>query len=187
MRLEQIPESDRTDDQTPRRPHHVHIEREEIAPVLLGPSRGWRALTLLAGLAGGVVLILFGALALSRGDLDGSWNEPIVEVNGWPHSPMLGLLEIIGGTAMVIVSLSSVGEFLVGAIIAGFGGIALVEPTVLDDRLSVATGHGVLLVAVGGVALLSALAAYLGRRAEVIRRTSVYATRDTVVSDDTYV
>jgi hypothetical protein len=186
MKLEQIPEPRRTDEVT-RRPRPVLVDREEIAPVMLGPSRGWRALTLIAGLAGGVVLMIFGAIALSRGDLDGSWNEPIVEVNGWPHSPMLGLLEIIGGAAMVIVSLSSVGEFLVGSIIAGFGVVALVEPAVLDDRLSIDTGHSWLLVAVGGVALFSALTAYLGRRAEVVRRTSIYATDHVDITDDPYV
>ena len=88
----------------------------------------WKALTTTVGVLGGAALIVLGAVAIARGDLDGSLNLPIVEVAGWPHSPLLGILEIVAGAALAIVSLSSVGELLVSAVIAGFGAIALIEP-----------------------------------------------------------
>jgi hypothetical protein len=124
----------------------------------------WRALTAAVGVLGGAALIVLGAVAVARSDLDGSMNLPVIEVAGWPHSPLLGMIEIAAGAALVIVSLSSVGELLISAMIAGFGAIALIEPQVLDDRLNIDSTHAWLLVGLGGVGLLAALVSYLMSR-----------------------
>ena len=135
----------------------------------------WKALTAIVGVLGGAALIVFGVVAVARGDLDGSFNLPIVEVAGWPHSPLLGILEIAAGVALVIVSLSSIGELLVSAVIAGFGVIAIVEPQVLDNRLSIASMHAWLLVGIGGVGLLAALVAYVMSATRAQREADVTA------------
>jgi hypothetical protein len=120
-------------------------------------------LTLAAGVLGGGVLVIMGVLALVRGDVEGSWSDPIVLVNGWPHSPLLGLLEVVAGVALIVASLSSSSELIVGAIIAAFGVVALLEPQVLDDSLSIDPSHAWLIIAIGGVAVLGAAIAYFSR------------------------
>ena len=129
----------------------------------------WKALTAAVGVLGGAALIVVGAVALARSDLDGSMNLPVIEVAGWPHSPLLGILEIAAGAALVIVSLSSVGELLVSAVIAGFGVIAVIEPQVLDDRLNIDSTHAWLLVGLGGVGLVAALVSYVMSRSPLER------------------
>jgi len=122
------------------------------------------ALSAAVGVVGGAALMVLGGVAMARSDLDGSMNLPVIEVAGWPHSPLLGILEIAAGAGLLIVSLSSVGEPLVSALIAGFGVIALIEPRVLDDRLNIDPTHAWLLVGLGGVGLLAALVSYVMSR-----------------------
>jgi hypothetical protein len=124
----------------------------------------WKALTAVVGVLGGAALIVLGVVAVARSDLEGSMNVPVIEVAGWPHSPLLGVLQIAAGAALVVVSLSSVGELLVSAVIAGFGVIALIEPQVLDDRLNIHSTHAWLLVGLGSVGLLAALVSYVMSR-----------------------
>jgi hypothetical protein len=153
----------------------VVVDDDQLAPLTSPATRnGWRAVTLVAGLAGGALLIVLGALGLYRSDVEGSWHTPIVEVNNWPHSPLLSLLEVAAGVAMIIVSLSSVGELLIGAVIAGFGVFALVDPELLDESLSISSAHAWLMVAVGGVAVLSGLIAWIGRRTTATSHADLY-------------
>jgi hypothetical protein len=174
MRTQQVSGFDRTDTTDPYG-HPVLVDETSTAAVDYPSGAGtWRVLTLLAGVVGGAVLVIMGVLALVRGDVNGSWNEPIVMVNGWPHSPMLGLLEVIAGALLILVSLSSAGEFVVGAVIAGFGIVALLEPQVLDDALSIDPSHAWLMVAIGLVAVLSSTIAHFARRTvRVVHTTSI--------------
>ena len=127
-------------------------------------DRRWKALSATVGVLGGAGLIALGAVAVARGDLEGSLNQPVIDVAGWPHSPLLGIIEMVAGAALVVVSLSSVGELLVSTAIAGFGVIALIEPQVLDDRLTIDSTYAWLLVALGGVGVLAAIASYVMSR-----------------------
>ena len=173
MRTEQVSGLDRTDTTDPYG-HPVLVDRAATVEHSDGAGT-WRVLTLLAGVVGGAVLVIMGVLALVRGDIHGSWNEPIVMVNGWPHSPLLGLLEVVAGALLVVVSLSSAGELVVGAVIAGFGIVALLEPQVLDDALSIDPSHAWLMVAIGAVAVVSSAIARFGRRTVRVVHTSSIA------------
>ena len=64
---------------------------------------------------------------------------------------------------MIIVALSPASELIVGAIIAAFGVVALLEPQLLDDSLSIDPSHAWLIFAIGGVAVLGSAIAYLSR------------------------
>jgi hypothetical protein len=162
VRTEHVSGLDRTDTADPYG-HRVVVDERSTAPTRYSANRVWRALTLAAGVLGGAVLVVMGLLALARGDLEGSWSEPIVLVNGWPHSPLLGLLEVIAGAALITVSLSPSSELVVGAIIAAFGAVALLEPQVLDDSLRFDPSHAWLIIAIGGVAVLGSAIAYFIR------------------------
>jgi hypothetical protein len=164
MRIEHVSDLDRTDTTPVAAQRPAMVDETSHGTIDYAGTGRRRVVTLAAGVLGGAVLVVMGVLALVRGDLSGSWNEPIVMVNGWPHSPLLGLLEVIAGALLIVVSLSSAGEFIVGAAIAGFGVIALVEPTVLDDELRIDSSHAWLMIAIGGVAVLSSVIASVGRR-----------------------
>lgn len=146
------------------RPETYEASRRASRPGTITRDPRWKALTATVGVLGGAALIMLGSVALARSDLEGSFNVPVIEVAGWPHSPLLGILEIVAGVALIAVSLSSIGELLVSAVVAGFGVIALIEPQVLDDRLNIASTHAWLLVALGGVGVLAALVSYIMSR-----------------------
>ena len=110
----------------------------------------------LLGFAAGAVLIVFGLVALARGDLSGSINDPVVNVAGWPHTPLLGPLEIGAGVVLILSTVSMGTEMLVGALITIAGVVALIEPTVLSDNLSIANAHAWLIVVLGAVPFLAA-------------------------------
>ncbi len=59
--------------------------------------------------------------------------------------------------------------------IAGFGIVALLEPQVLDDALSIDPSHAWLMVAIGLVAVLSSAIAHFGRRTVRVVHTSSIA------------
>jgi hypothetical protein len=175
VRTEQVSDLERTDTTDPYG-HPAVVDETSTAVVGYSGGAGtWRVLTLLAGVVGGGVLVIMGVLALVRGDMSGSWNEPIVTVNGWPHSPLLGLLEVIAGALLIIFSLSAPGELVVGVVIAGFGVVALIEPQVLDETLSIDPSHAWLIVAIGMVAVLSSAIAHFGRRTVRTVHTSYIA------------
>jgi hypothetical protein len=161
MRTERVSGLDRADTTDPYG-HRVVVD-ESTVPTGYSRNGAWRAMTVAAGVVGGAVLVIMGVLALARGDVQGSWNDPIVLVNGWPHSPLLGALEVVAGAGLIVASLSPWSEMIVGAIIAAFGVVALLEPQVLDDSLSIDPSHAWLLVAIGGVAVGGSVIASFNR------------------------
>jgi hypothetical protein len=163
MRTEHVSGLDPTDT-TDSYAHRVVVEARSTAPTRASGNRAWRALTLAAGVLGGAVLVIMGILALMRGGVEGSWSDPLVLVNGWPHSPLLGLLEVLAGVAMIIVSPSPMSELIVGASIAVLGVVALLEPQVLDESLTIDPGHAWRIVAIGCVAVLCSAGACFSRR-----------------------
>jgi len=42
---------------------------------------------------GGILLLALGLIAIARGGLSGSITEPVVEVVGFSHTPLLGLID----------------------------------------------------------------------------------------------
>jgi len=161
VRTAHVSDLDRTD--TDPYGHRLVADQRSTAATGYSGKGAWRAVMVAAGVLGGAVLVIMGVLALVRGDVEGSWNDPIVLVNGWPHSPLLGLLEVFAGAALIIVALSPASELIVGAIIAAFGVAALLEPQLLDDSLSIDPSHAWLIFAIGGVAVLGSAIAYLSR------------------------
>ncbi len=108
------------------------------------------------GIAAGAVLIIFGLVALARGDLSGSVDEPVVKVAGWSHTPLLGLIEIGAGVLLVLSSSVMSMEMMMGAVIAVGGIVALIEPKVLSDNLSIDSGLAWLVIILGAVPFAAA-------------------------------
>jgi len=111
----------------------------------------------------GVVIAAIGIMAMSRGGLDSSLNEPMVRTAGIDQSAMLGAAELGVGLLLILGALSyaaralivGVGVLMVlGGVVLGAGGT-----TILRD---VGTVHGTgWVIMVGGI--IAIVAGSLGR------------------------
>ena len=72
----------------------------------------------------GTVLLLIGLIALVRAGTDGPWDQPVVEVLGFTHTAILGIIEIAFGVCLLLsaVTLSRGAATFFGALLA-IGGV----------------------------------------------------------------
>ena len=111
-----------------------------------------------AGTLLAIGLVVFGALALIRADVEGSLTEPVVDVADFTHTALLGLVEIATGVVMLFVSLSRDRAAILGAsLLLAIGAlIAAIEPTVLSMAIERSFAV-IVLIAAAVVALLAAI------------------------------
>jgi hypothetical protein len=135
-------------------------------------SRRWTfsAATCL-GIVAGAVLLILGVVAIARGDLKGSVNDPVVSVGGWKQTPLLGMIEIGAGIVMLLSAFAAGAEMFFGAAIAIFGIICLVQPTVLSDNLHIASSLAWVIIALGAIPLAAAAISTMSTTR--VRRTTV--------------
>ena len=123
------------------------VETERSAPVR------WDLPALLAA-ATGVALIVIGVLALVRSGIDGTWYQPVVEVAGISHTPLLGAIEVGVGVLLVLAAMA--GVRVLAALVALAAGVAAVvvaiEPGAVERELAIETEWAVAL-AVGLLAV----------------------------------
>jgi hypothetical protein len=113
-----------------------------------------------AALLGGFLVVL-GVIALARSGLD-SWTAPTELVWGFGHTPLMAVIEILLGLGMLAaVSNPFTAKTTLaglGALMAVFGAIVLLEPAVFDDLLGANRRMGLLYAGSGaGGVLLSTL------------------------------
>lgn len=118
----------------------------------------------------GGLLAALGVVALVRTGIDTPLNQPVEDVLGWDHTPLLGILEIAAGALLVLFSLRPGGRWLVAlvglALIAG-GVIMASEMDWSVDELAAEQGFGWLIAAAGALAVIAAL--LTPRRRQVVR------------------
>jgi len=117
---------------------------------------------ILAGVLGLVVAVI-GVITASRGGIDGSLNQPIVQTAGLHQSAMLGVIELGVGLLLILGSLSFAARDLIvamgvimviGGVVIGAGGT-----TILRDIGAVhSTGWAIM---IGGI--IAIVAGSLGR------------------------
>jgi hypothetical protein len=120
---------------------------------------GW-AVAPIAATAAGAVLAIIGIIAVIRAGLDESWFRPVVAVLQADHTPLLGVIEIGAGAALLVIGLA--GSRLLVAV-AGIAGALLctaaaVEPEELQRELAIESWWAWILAAAG--VLLTLLALY---------------------------
>lgn len=107
----------------------------------------------------GLVMLVVGLIAVTRGGFDGPMSEPVVRVFGFTYTTTLGLIEIGIGLCLLIsaAARSRSGELFFGAVlgIAGFVGAVQVES--FRKSLALESGMGWLAVIAGGVIVVAAL------------------------------
>ncbi len=110
-----------------------------------------------AGIAGAAILIL-GLVALSRANVDGTFNEPIFQVAGFDHTQLLAFIEVILGamllTAAGTSSLSGMRVLGAATVIGSF--VAVIEPKVLGGNLEIEGGYAILMLILGAATLIAA-------------------------------
>lgn len=135
------------------------VETERSAPVR------WDLPALLAA-ATGVALIVIGVLALVRSGIDGTWYQPVVEVAGISHTPLLGAIEIGVGVLLVLAAMA--GVRVLAALVALAAGVAAVvvaiEPGAVERELAIETEWAVALAV--GLLAVGLLILSLGRAGE---------------------
>jgi hypothetical protein len=121
----------------------------------------WWSPSQLAPLAGGVVLVVFGLVAIIKGGLGGAIDRPFVDVFGFSHTPLLGLFELGAGVILLLIALVPTGRtaaMFFGALVAIGGGLVLANLDWVNAHLTTDTSFGwMLLIVGGGVAILAAL------------------------------
>lgn len=126
----------------------------------------WDVASMLA-VAAGVALVVIGAIALVRAEIDSTWYDPVVSVLGADHTALLGAIEVGVGAVLIIAGLAGARAFAaLVALLAGIGAaIVAIEPELVDRELAIDRGWAVAL-AVGGILLALILAMAPGRTYE---------------------
>jgi hypothetical protein len=116
-------------------------------------------LQLVAAVLGGFLIVL-GVLAINAAGFE-SWTDPNVVVWGFRHTPMMAAIEIVLGLAILSATTSPFAARTtligLGALMAVFGAVVILEPSVFADWLGVNRQMGVFYVAAGcgGISLSS--------------------------------
>lgn len=132
----------------------VHDD-ERVATVV---TRRWHFSP--AGLIGatvGAILLVMGLIGLVRGDLTGSINDPVYNVAGFAHTPLLSLLEIGAGVVLVLCGLTGwmSGMLFAGAVLVVAAVVALIETSPLSINLVIDRTYSWLILALGLVTVLA--------------------------------
>lgn len=136
----------------------------ERTTVRWGP---WSPAQLISG-ALGLFLTVLGGVALARTGF-GDLTSPETTVLGFGHTPLLGIIEIVFGAALMIDAASAFASRAMligfGAIAAAFGLIVVIEPGAFQDWLGVTRDSGWLYLGLGGAAfILGLVSPVVGRR-----------------------
>lgn len=111
---------------------------------------------------GGIVLLVIGLIALARGGLDGPLDEPVVQVAGMNHTPLLGLIGAGAGLLLLISALfftdsgSRSASIFFGTLL-GIGGIVAIATPESFESLALESSYGWLCLIIGAVVVLANL------------------------------
>jgi uncharacterized membrane protein HdeD (DUF308 family) len=108
---------------------------------------------------GGIVLIVLGLIAVARGGLSGPLTEPVVDVVGFSHTPLLGLIEAGTGLILFLCALwgTRASTLFVGVLVAIAGIVVAAAPDAFASSLATESSYGVFLIVLGGIVALTSL------------------------------
>jgi hypothetical protein len=111
-------------------------------------------------LLAGVASLVFGIGAIALAGLAGSITEPIVDVFGFSHTPLLGVIEVGAGVMLILAALVPGGRWVAalvgGGAIAG-GELILAEYDWTQTELAAEQRFGWVAIAIGATAYLGAM------------------------------
>lgn len=145
----------------------ITVEEHRVA-TRTGPGQ-------LLAMAIGLFFVIIGILTLVRAGVDGSFDDPTVNVLGFDRTAWVGALEVGVGVLFVLAGLMFRGRplaLLVAAAILVAGVLVIAEPSRVPDELAVQREYGWLLAIIGGATLLGFVVLPFGT---VTRRTTLPA------------
>lgn len=134
------------------------VARDEVASRAIDRP-GWSPAQIIS-LVVGILFLIMGGVALARTGFD--FDESTrTEVLGLSHSALLALIELGIGLALVAAgALPGAGRgtmVFFGALMLGFGIIAVAQPTSFDDALGTEEATGWLYIVAGALLLIAAM------------------------------
>lgn len=125
-----------------RRAYSSHFEPDAVIAALVG-----------------LVLLLVGLIAATRGGFDGEMSDPVVEVLGFTHTTTLGIIEVALGLCLLIAGAtrSRSGAMFFGAVLGVAGFVGAVQSESFTESLAIESSMAWLAVLAGVVVVLSAL------------------------------
>lgn len=107
----------------------------------------------------GLVLLIVGLIAITRGGFDGPMSDPIVKVLGFTHTTTLGLIEIGMGAALLLngATRSRSGALVFGSVLGIAGFVGAVQTVSFRNSLGLESAMAWLAVLAGIAVVSSAL------------------------------
>jgi hypothetical protein len=114
--------------------------------------------SIFAGIVG-LGLLLFGLIAVIRGGFDGSLSEPVVDVFGFTHTTILGIIEIGIGLCLLLSAAMSwrSGALFFAAVLGVAGFVGAVQSDSLQDDLALESSLGWIAVVAALIVVVAAL------------------------------
>jgi hypothetical protein len=120
----------------------------------------------------GIGLVALGVVAMVRAGIDGSFATPVVDVLGFTHTAWLGLAEVGAGLLLILAGTGAWGRalsVLVGAAMVIAGVLVVAETSAMPEELGIEKDYGWMLVLLGALVSLAALALPVWRSRRVRR------------------
>ena len=121
-------------------------------------ARRWAFDSAVCG-AVGIVFAVVGLIAVTRGGFDGSLSDPIVDVVGFQHTTLLGLIEIgVGAVLLLAAAVASRGAAVFFGVLLGIGSfVGAIESDRFADRLGLESNFAWISFVLALVVVLAAL------------------------------
>lgn len=129
--------------------------------------------TIIAAIVG-LALLLVGLIAVIRAGLDAPFSEPVIQVAGFAHTAVLGMVELAFGLCLLASAAgrSRSGETFFGGLLAVAGFVGAVQTESFASNLALESSLAWLVFIAGAVVMIAALV--LPR---VVRRSSLVQQR----------
>ena len=107
----------------------------------------------------GLALTIVGLLAITRGGLEGPLDEPVVQVIGFSHTTLLGMIETVLGICLLISGASrSRSAALFFGVLIGIGAfVGAVQTSSFVEPLALERGYCIMLLIGAVIVVLTAL------------------------------
>lgn len=154
--------------------HDVTRDADATTPTLVR-ERSWTfAPGQLVSMVVGGFLVILGTLALLRAGISEPLADPVVQVLGIDHTAWLGLAELALGLLLMLVGSGAWGRplsVLLGAAMVVAGVLVVAESGAMPDELALERDFGWLLIPLGALVALAAMALPVWRNTQTNVRT----------------
>lgn len=138
--------------------HHAVAEREiEIVEDRVAPTARLGQVMVLGA---GALFAISGVMTLVRTGIHNDLAQPVVQMWGHTHSPLLGIVEFVVGLVLIGLGASLWGRrsaVVIGVLLIAVGVFALADPGDVPVQLAVDNSYGWIPLALGVVATVGAL------------------------------